>query len=187
MRTNCEIEDIRGDILTLLWKGRKKHVYNFGITFSQARSLDTLQIAGRYRFRCEFVLRMKGVDFVRRLRDAHPNLNRPSIRNAISLDVPPNEIRRNPRNPPVERINMTELENMGFTRTQIERAISRYCEGSQDHNEEHAGNITKFLTPAFSNTADLKLGEGKQIIFAKSSRITKQFMGMCHVHKLYIS
>lgn len=119
-----------------------------GPTLGQAGSLHTLRIAGPFHFRCEFVLRMKGVDFVLRLRDAHPNLNRPSIRNAVSLDVPPTEIRRTPRNPPAERINMTQLENMGFTRGQIERAISRYYEGSQNHNEDHSKINNEHLTPA---------------------------------------
>ncbi|XP_039274671.2 baculoviral IAP repeat-containing protein 7-B-like [Styela clava] len=38
---------------------------------------------------CEFVLKKKGHEFVRRIAEQDPNLNRPTIRNAVSYDIPP--------------------------------------------------------------------------------------------------
>lgn len=76
---------------------------------------------------CAFVLRQKGTEFVRQQCELHPNLNRPTIRNAVSHDIPPDV-------PPTENglgqstINIEAVRDMGFPIERIQRAIRRKTE-----------------------------------------------------------
>ncbi|XP_039264623.2 baculoviral IAP repeat-containing protein 7-like [Styela clava] len=71
---------------------------------------------------CAFVIREKGQEFVRRQFELHPNLNRPTIRNSVSYDIPPDV-------PPTQtNINIESLQDMGFPTERIQRLMRRKTE-----------------------------------------------------------
>ena len=79
------------------------------------------------------MLRMKGPTFVQALRDAHPNLNRPYIRNPVVIrDIPPYrsenasmETEEVTENNAQTNVNIDQLLNMGFSKERIDRALER--------------------------------------------------------------
>lgn len=73
------------------------------------------------------MLRRKGVEFVRGLCEAHPNLPRPNIRNPVSYDIPQSQENGAPgtSEAPTPRLDMDQVKGMGFSEQQITRVMQR--------------------------------------------------------------
>ncbi|XP_077973069.1 baculoviral IAP repeat-containing protein 7-B-like [Styela clava] len=88
---------------------------------------------------CEYVLRRKGVNLVKRLLEEHPNIRRPIIRNHCSYDIPPPPVGEHvgvAQGPPVP---IPAFQNPKKDTAQVLRNLQseRICKGCSSQESDH--------------------------------------------------